>query len=179
MDIYDFETNAAEFPIQPLLQEALSRLEIKAEKRQIKLLSELEEDMAWADKDNVMHMVTNLLDNAVKYNRPGGQVKLTNYADRGPSGERRVIIEVSDTGIGIPAELQSRIFDPFYTVSDDRSRDTGGTGLGLSLVRSLAEKQNGSVRLAESGPGGSRFVIALPGEPPDIPERNEAEPVSH
>lgn len=165
MDIYDFETNAARLEVKPLLEEALSRLHIKAEKQEISLLSDLTDDQVWADRDNLMHMVTNLLSNAVKYNRPGGWVRLSNRSEAAPSGERRVIIEVTDSGIGVPVELRNRIFDPFFTVSDDRSRETGGTGLGLALVKSLAEKQHGSVKLAESGPGGSRFVISLPGDP--------------
>jgi signal transduction histidine kinase len=165
MDIYDFETNASQFQVKPLLEETLSRLHIKAEKQKISLSSELKDDLVWADQDNLMHMVTNLLSNAIKYNRPGGWVRLTNHSETEASGERRVIIEVADSGIGIPEELQNRIFDPFFTVSDDRSRETGGTGLGLALVRSLAEKQHGTVKLAESGPKGSRFVISLPGEP--------------
>jgi Signal transduction histidine kinase len=165
MDIYDFQTNAARFEVKPLLEEAIGRLHIKAEKRDISLSFELIDDQVWADQDNLMHMVTNLLSNAIKYNRPGGWVRLSNRSEIAPAGERLVIIEVADNGIGIPKELQSRIFDPFFTVSDDRSRETGGTGLGLALVRSLAEKQHGSVKLAESGPEGSRFVITLPGDP--------------
>ncbi|CAM3202592.1 HAMP domain-containing sensor histidine kinase [Paenibacillus lupini] len=165
MDIYDFETNAALFEVKPLLKEALGRLHIKAEKRGISLSSDLIDDQVWADQENLMHMVTNLLDNAVKYNRSGGWVRLSNRSETDATGERRVVIEVADNGIGIPEELQSQIFDPFFTVSDDRSRETGGTGLGLALVKSLAEKQHGSIKLAESGSDGSRFVISLPGDP--------------
>ncbi|MGO4107646.1 HAMP domain-containing sensor histidine kinase [Paenibacillus sp. YAF4_2] len=165
MDIYDFETNAALFEVKPLLEEALGRLHIKAEKRGISLDSDLIDDQVWADQENLMHIVTNLLDNAVKYNRSGGWVRLSNRSETDATGERRVVIEVADNGIGIPEELQSQIFDLFYTVSDDRSRETGGTGLGLALVKSLAEKQHGSIKLAESSPEGSRFVISLPGNP--------------
>lgn len=79
-----------------------------------------------------------------------------------------MIIEVADTGIGIPEEAVSRIFDPFYTVSRDRSRTSGGTGLGLALVRNLAEKQGGTVQLAETGSGGSRFRVELPLHAPGL-----------
>ncbi|GGA46309.1 sensor histidine kinase [Paenibacillus physcomitrellae] len=166
MDIYDFQTHAERVSLRPLLQEALERLRLKSENRKIVLEARLTEGTAWADPENVMHMVTNLLDNAVKYNRPGGKVILSSRTERTAEGKHIAIIEVADNGIGVPAELQSRIFDPFFTVSTDRSRETGGTGLGLPLVRSLAEKQNGSVRLAESGPDGSRFILELPGDPP-------------
>lgn len=117
-----------------------------------------------------MHMVLNLLDNGIKYNRPGGTVMLTNEVKQDEHGHDRMIIKVSDTGIGIPDDARERIFDPFYTVSSDRSRVHGGTGLGLSLVRNLAEKQHGSVQLAESGPGGSTFVIVLPMNRPQSTE---------
>ncbi|MDU4695295.1 MULTISPECIES: sensor histidine kinase [Paenibacillus] len=166
MDVYEFETHAASVDLKPLLAEAATRLQAKAEKQGILLVTDLQEGKVWADADNVMHMVMNLLDNAVKYNKPGGKVVMSNEAVSVPDGPGRMQIKVSDTGMGIPLEAQSRIFDPFFTVSSDRSRAHGGTGLGLSLVRSLAEKQHGSVNLTASGPEGSTFVIELPLERP-------------
>lgn len=162
MDIYDFETKVDHVQVLPLLQEAVSRIQAKAGRYKVTIETHLTEGTAWVDPENVMHMVLNLLDNAIKYNKPGGTVTLSNYSAKNPSGEDQMIIEVLDTGIGIPADVQSRIFDPFYTVSGDRSRAHGGTGLGLSLVRSLAEKQRSSVRLAESSMNGSKFQIILP-----------------
>lgn len=162
MDVYDFETKAAEVAVLPLLQETVERLRAKAEAMGVALKTSLSEGSVWADPENVTHMVINLLDNAIKYNKPGGSVTLSNKRGADPEGREAVLIEVSDTGIGIPETARQRIFDPFYTVSPDRSRTSGGTGLGLPLVRSLAEKQHGFVWLAESGPDGSRFVIALP-----------------
>jgi signal transduction histidine kinase len=162
MDIYEFETKAESVQVLPLLQEAMNRLQTKAGRYEVTMEAHLTEGTAWVDSENVMHMVLNLLDNAMKYNKPGGIVTLSNQLVKNPNGEGRMMIVVMDTGIGIPVEAQSRIFDPFYTVSGDRSRAHGGTGLGLSLVRSLAEKQHGSVRLVESGPNGSRFEISLP-----------------
>lgn len=166
MDVYDFETNTALVDLKPLLEDAASRLQAKAEQQGIQIVTDLQDGKVWADADNVMHMVMNLLDNAVKYNKPGGKVFLSNEAVSVVDGSDRMQITVRDTGIGIPPEAQARIFDPFYTVSSDRSRAHGGTGLGLSLVRSLAEKQHGSVKLAASGPEGSTFVIELPLERP-------------
>ncbi|MBB6733516.1 sensor histidine kinase [Cohnella zeiphila] len=165
LDIYDFQTRAETVRIEPLLREAANRIRVKAESSQILLETRFEEGKVWADPDNLMHMLLNLLDNAVKYNREGGTVRLSNRTETNGEGAVRMKIEVADTGIGIPPEAQSRIFDPFYTVSNDRSRSAGGTGLGLALVRSLAEKQGGTVRLAESGPNGTRFVIDLPTVP--------------
>ncbi|MFD2329041.1 sensor histidine kinase [Cohnella sp. GCM10020058] len=166
MDVYDFETKAVQVALAPLLKEAAERIRVKADAAGIRMTLDLQDGGVWADPDNLMHIVLNLLDNAVKYNVPGGAVALSNRLTDGADGEPRMIVEVADSGRGIPQDAQSRIFDPFYTVSGDRSRATGGTGLGLSLVRSLAEKQGGTVRLAESGPDGSRFVLELPVKEP-------------
>ncbi|MNM95697.1 Alkaline phosphatase synthesis sensor protein PhoR [compost metagenome] len=167
MDVYEFETHASSVDLKPLLTEAALRLQAKAEKQGIELVTTLQDGKVWADSDNVMHMVMNLLDNGVKYNQPGGKVFLSNKAISEPGGPGRMQITVKDTGIGIPPEAWPRIFDPFFTVSSDRARVHGGTGLGLPLVRSLAEKQRGSVKLTASGPEGSTFVIELPLERPD------------
>ncbi|MBE9914072.1 HAMP domain-containing histidine kinase [Paenibacillus donghaensis] len=166
MDVYEFETHAKAIPLRPLLEEAAARLQGKADSCGITILTSLVEGEVWADPENVMHIILNLLDNAVKYNRPGGQVRLLNYITASADGTGRMNIEVADTGIGIPEASVPRIFDPFYTVSRDRSRASGGTGLGLALVRNLAEKQGGTVQLAETGPDGSRFTVKLPLQAP-------------
>jgi two-component system, OmpR family, phosphate regulon sensor histidine kinase PhoR len=160
MDVYDFETHAEATPIRPLLQEAIERLQAKADQAGIELITKLQDGSVWADPENLMHMVMNLLDNAVKYNKLGGTVTLSNALD--PDEPHLMRITVQDTGRGIPAEAQERIFDPFFTVSSDRSRISGGTGLGLSLVRSLSEKQHGKVELTATGPDGSTFILTLP-----------------
>ncbi|WP_249435964.1 HAMP domain-containing sensor histidine kinase [Paenibacillus sp. Marseille-Q4541] len=164
MDVYEFQNRAESVEIKPLLQEAVTRLEAKAEKYHITLKATLNEGEVWADPENLMHIVVNLLDNGIKYNRPGGSVILSNVLSWDQNGKACMTIEVSDTGIGIPEDEQALIFKPFYTISSDRSRANGGTGLGLSLVRSLAEKQHGSVILAESSPQGSKFIVTLPVE---------------
>ncbi|MNI64334.1 Alkaline phosphatase synthesis sensor protein PhoR [compost metagenome] len=104
-----------------------------------------------------MHIFINLLDNAIKYNVPGGKVELHCEARDG-----KVWITVSDTGIGIPVESRDKIFEPFYTVNRDRARASGGTGLGLSLVRNLVEKQGGSIELMETEGAGSAFQLSFP-----------------
>ncbi|GEM_PF-143818 len=161
MDVYEFETRAESFPLRPLLKEAVARLQGKADSCKVTIHTSLVEGEVWADPENVMHIMLNLLDNAIKYNRPGGQVRLFNYMAASADGVRRMRIEVADTGIGIPEEAVARIFDPFYTVSRDRSRASGGTGLGLALVRNLTEKQGGTVQLVETGPEGSLLRVEL------------------
>lgn len=166
MDIYDFETKVDHVQMLPLLQEAADRMQAKAGRNQVAIETHVTDGTAWVDPENVMHMVLNLLDNAIKYNKPGGTVTLSNHSVKNATGGDHMVIEVLDTGIGIPVDVQSRIFDPFYTVSGDRSRAHGGTGLGLPLVRSLAEKQHGSVRLVNSSIHGSKFEITVPMNPP-------------
>lgn len=164
-DVYDFETKAERVALVPLLTETASRLQAKAAGRSIKLETRLVPGMVFADPENVVHIVLNLIDNAITYNKPGGTVLLSNRLVSAEDGGQWMEIEIRDTGLGIPAEAQKRIFDPFYRVADDRARISGGTGLGLALVRNLAEKQHGFVRLDESGPEGSRFVVTLPVNP--------------
>ncbi|GAB6991940.1 sensor histidine kinase [Paenibacillus pini] len=168
MDIYDFETHTESVQISSFMEEAVSRLQGKAQLSDVTLEVRATPGYVWADPENVTHMIVNLLDNAIKYNKQGGTVTISNYVEKDDSDRNAwMVIEVADTGKGIPVDATHRIFDPFYTVSGDRSRDYGGTGLGLSLVRSLAEKQRGSIQLVESGPEGSRFALRLPLQDPD------------
>jgi two-component system phosphate regulon sensor histidine kinase PhoR len=112
---------------------------------------------AWADRRAVDQVLTNLVDNALKYTDPGGRI--TVGVESQPEFVR---VSVSDTGIGIPAEQQARIFERFYRVDKARSRALGGTGLGLSIVRHLVQAMGGDVYV-ESDPGqGSTFRFTLP-----------------
>ena len=102
-------------------------------------------------------IVYNLCDNAIKYNRPGGRVDITVTPE-----DTLVILTVSDTGVGIPKDSQSRIFERFYRVDKSRSKAVGGTGLGLSIVKHAALIQKADVRV-ESEPGeGSTFTVTFP-----------------
>jgi two-component system phosphate regulon sensor histidine kinase PhoR len=112
---------------------------------------------AWADRRAVDQVLTNLLDNALKYTDPGGRV--TVEVEGQPEFVR---VSVSDTGIGIPSEHQARIFERFYRVDKARSRSLGGTGLGLAIVKHLVQAMGGEVYV-ESEPGrGSTFRFTLP-----------------
>jgi two-component system phosphate regulon sensor histidine kinase PhoR len=113
--------------------------------------------MLQADADGMERMVTNLLDNAVKYNRPGGNV----VVQVGRSGDQ-ALFEVRDSGIGIPAEALPRIFERFYRVDKGRSREEGGTGLGLAIVKHVAQLHGGRVEVDSTLGEGSRFRVYLP-----------------
>ncbi len=110
-----------------------------------------------ADRRLLATLLDNLLDNAVKYNRPGGRVSVGCRREGGA-----LVLEVRDTGVGMPSEELPRIFERFYRIDRARSRETGGTGLGLSIVKHIVELHGGSVSV-ESEPGeGSAFYVRLP-----------------
>ena len=110
-----------------------------------------------ADEEGLRTILSNLVDNAIKYTPEEGRVSV-----RWRTDGTQVVIEVQDTGIGIPAQHQSRIFERFYRVDRARSRELGGTGLGLSIVKHLAQAFGGKVGV-ESQPGqGSTFRVVLP-----------------
>lgn len=157
LEKYDFESQAELFEVAAGLRDICGRMNGKAERFGLTLTLEAEPAHIWTDKESFMHIFINLIDNAIKYNVPGGAVRLHSEV----LGDR-VKITVSDTGIGIPPEAHDKIFEPFYTVNRDRARASGGTGLGLSLVRNLVEKQGGSIVLLETEGTGSAFLLSFP-----------------
>lgn len=102
--------------------------------------------------------VKNLVENAVRYSDEGGHIGVT--VDRCDDGGAR--IRVVDNGIGIPAGELKRIFERFYRVDRGRSRDTGGTGIGLAIVKNVVEEAGGSVTVWSQPGDGSTFTICLP-----------------
>ena len=102
-------------------------------------------------------LVRNLIDNAVRYTPSGGRVDVSVSAEDG-----RVVLQVADTGMGIPQRDLSRVFERFYRVDRARSRETGGTGLGLAIVRHVAENHGGEVTVQSELSAGSTFVVRLP-----------------
>lgn len=113
------------------------------------------------DRTKVNQILINLLSNAIKFTPDGGSITL--HVGRHESG---VELAVSDTGVGIPAEALTRIFDEFYQVDGSSVREFGGVGLGLALVKRLVELLGGSVRVESQVERGSRFTVTLPLAPP-------------
>ncbi|CAM4215045.1 sensor histidine kinase [Paenibacillus typhae] len=157
LEKYDFESQAELLEVSEVLRDICGRMNGKAERFGLTITLEAEPAHIWIDRESFMHIFINLIDNAIKYNVPDGAVNLHSEVH----GEQ-VEITVSDTGIGIPAEARDKIFEPFYTVNRDRARASGGTGLGLSLVRNLVEKQGGSIVLLETEGTGSAFRLSFP-----------------
>jgi two-component system phosphate regulon sensor histidine kinase PhoR len=148
--------------VRAAIEAALRTVEAEAALRGVELCPAiLEEAMVLGNKTRLEQALVNLLDNAIKFNRPGGQARI----ESGPADGGQVRIAVADTGIGIPPAHLPRIFERFYRVDKARSRDVGGTGLGLSIVKHVVERMNGTVT-AQSEPGkGSTFTIVLPAAP--------------
>ena len=142
--------------LAPMVEEIFTDLAPLAEQRSISL--EAEGDAALTGSDALIYrLLFNLTENAVKYNRPGGSVRVELA-----QGQEKCIIRVSDTGCGIPEEYQRSIFQPFFRVDKSRSREYGGAGLGLSLVWEIADLHGGSVWVEESSDKGTTIAVELP-----------------
>lgn len=151
-----------------VLDRAVSTIKPLAEKKGHQLVVHLEESLPslMGDEDRLGQIMTNLLDNAVKYTPPSGTITVTaKRATRSqPDGasEEAIELSVADTGIGIPPEDRPRVFERFYRVDKARSRELGGTGLGLAIVKHLVEGHGGEVWVEANKPKGSRFIVRLP-----------------
>jgi two-component system phosphate regulon sensor histidine kinase PhoR len=150
------EVNVAE-----VLKSAIHSVSDFAQEKNISLdldLSGISEgcSLFW-ERDRVQQAVFNLLDNAVKYTPPGGGVHLS-----AREADKSLVIAITDTGLGIPKEHLSRIFERFYRVDRDRSREMGGTGLGLSIVKHIVEAHRGTVEAQSELGRGSTFTLTFP-----------------
>ncbi|MDR0635524.1 MAG: PAS domain-containing protein [Treponema sp.] len=144
----------------PLTQSVLRRISDAALERHLSVTFDGEAAALIGTPSILEELIYNLLDNAVKYNREGGEIRvsLKNSAASSPA-EGRIIFSVSDTGPGIPAGEQERIFERFYRVDKSRSKDAGGTGLGLSIVKHAAALHNAKVEVQSDGKSGSCFTV--------------------
>ena len=142
--------------LAPMVEEVFTDLALLAEKRNITL--EMEGDGFLVGSDALIYrLLFNLTENAVKYNRSGGSVKVSVTQE-----PEKLLIRVSDTGCGVPEEYQQSIFQPFFRVDKSRSREYGGVGLGLSLVWEIANLHGGGVRVEESSKKGTTIAVELP-----------------
>ena len=145
-----------EIILDALVDEVLEDLEPLAEGKNIRLIGKCK-DITMVGSDILIYrLVYNLVENAIKYNHSGGQVIVT--ADR---KEKQVYLSVEDTGAGIPEELKERVFEPFFRVDKSRSRELGGVGLGLALVREIVRVHDGSITVKSNPSGGTIFEVVL------------------
>ena len=143
--------------LAPMIEEVLADLSPLAEKSGVALLQAGEDLWITGSDVLVYRAIFNLVENGVKYNRPGGSV----CAAVSRRGEE-AMIEIKDTGCGIPEDFRESVFQPFFRVDKSRSREKGGVGLGLSLVWEIAHLHGGDVRIRESGESGTAIELTLP-----------------
>jgi signal transduction histidine kinase len=134
-------------------------------------LSGVSAGRVWGNSDELTSVIRNLLDNAARHSR--GHVAVT-VREAGPW----VVLTVSDDGAGIPADQREAVFERFARLQEGRSRDSGGTGLGLALTRRVVEAHGGRIHVEDCGLGGACFVVALPaaawtGPEPEDPAEDE------
>jgi two-component system phosphate regulon sensor histidine kinase PhoR len=163
LTLSELESNAGAAQPHPIsvsavLESALRTVEPAAEARGITLLRDKIDDLNVNGRELRLEQVfVNLLDNAIKFSRPNGEISITIQSIDG-----RARITIADSGIGIPSEDLPRIFERFYRVDKARSRDVGGTGLGLSIVKHVVEQMGGTVTVDSRLGEGSRFTIVVP-----------------
>ncbi|GBF32684.1 phosphate regulon sensor protein PhoR [Desulfocucumis palustris] len=145
--------------LEDVVEKVVSILGQSASDKDIELTTSMAEDLprVMADEDMITRVIINLLDNAIKYTHTGGRISV----EAGRDGER-IFVRVTDTGIGIPEESLSRVFERLYRVDRARSRECGGTGLGLAIVKHILEVHGGSIEVTSSLGRGSTFTAYLP-----------------
>jgi len=147
--------------LSDLTQNAVDQMRLLTEEKQIELRFKGREPVyVVADPVRLRQVVVNLVDNAIKYTPAGGSVSVSSVSIDG-----KAILEVADTGIGIPQEALPHVFERFYRVDGARSRQLGGTGLGLAIVKSICTAFGGTVSVQSVADAGTTFRVELPLEP--------------
>lgn len=142
--------------LDAIVEEVLADLEPLAVEKNIKLIGKCEDATMIGSDILIYRLVYNLVENAIKYNHPLGQVTVTAY-----QRNKHVYLSVEDTGSGIPKELRERVFEPFFRVDKSRSRELGGVGLGLALVREIVRVHDGSICIKSGKTGGTIFLVTF------------------
>ena len=142
--------------LDAIVEEVLADLEPLAVEKNIKLIGKCEDATMIGSDILIYRLVYNLVENAIKYNHPLGQVTVTAY-----QRNKHVYLSVEDTGRGIPKKLRERVFEPFFRVDKARSRELGGVGLGLAFVREIVSVHDGSICIKSGKTGGTIFEVTF------------------
>ena len=163
---YSVTLTPERLPLQQVINDVFTGLAPRASKHGVWLDNQVAEDFyVTADRRRLEQILINLVDNAIKFNHPGGKVSVKAESDE---NNHQQIINVRDTGPGIPAEHLPRVFERFYRVDKARSREAGGTGLGLAIVKHLSRAHGGEAYVTSEVGGGSEFSVKLPQQPPTV-----------
>ena len=159
LDMSELQTIARdeEIAIAALVEEVLADLEPLAQEKGINLIEKCDKVLLMGSDILIYRLVYNLVENAIKYNFSGGTVTVT-----ATQQNSQLHLTVEDTGNGIPEELKERIFEPFFRLDKSRSRELGGVGLGLSLVREIVRVHNGNILVKNNVNSGTTFEVIFP-----------------
>ena len=144
--------------IAPTIDRVVRLLKYNAEEKKIEIVKDYRSDNPiFVLEDDLFQIIFNLLDNGIKYNTPGGKLTIT-LSKRA----EEAVICIADTGVGIPEESIPHIFERFYRVDKARSRSSGGSGLGLSIVRNMVERNHGRIEVSSTQGVGTVFEMSFP-----------------
>jgi signal transduction histidine kinase len=147
--------------LSDLLGAIIEQMQPLAEEKEITLIEQVPPELhLQGDADHLIRLFINLIDNAIKYTPPGGEVKV-----QAESQKQAILIKISDTGPGIPPEHLPALFDRFYRVEDDRARSSGGAGLGLAIAYEIVRAHRGKIEAKSQPGGGATFIVSLPHPP--------------
>jgi signal transduction histidine kinase len=147
------------FDLRQLAQTASEAFEMLASQSQIRITCQIANDgefILFGDKERIKQLLYILLDNAIKYNKPGGEIEVKLIKK-----ENSVILQITDTGIGIPQEKIPNIFERFYRIDVGRSRSQGGAGLGLSIAAWIVDAHDGRIKVTSKLGEGTMVQIML------------------
>lgn len=158
LDMSELQTVARddEIALDALVEEVLADLEPLAQEKTIHLTAQCNAVTMTGSDILLYRLVYNLVENAIKYNTPGGTVTV-GVAQQ----DKHIRLTVADTGTGIPEELRERVFEPFFRLDKSRSRALGGVGLGLALVREIVNVHGGSISVKDNPDGGTTFEVVF------------------
>lgn len=153
MDVMEYNHKVE---INGLLEDIVDELSISAKERHITVSLKGMEQIVIGNTNLLHRAFFNLVENAIKYNHENGSVNIEVSCVKG-----QTLVTITDTGIGIPKEMRALIFEPFFRVDKSRSRQMGGAGLGLTMVKNIIDKHGGEIRVLDKQSGGSSFLITL------------------
>jgi two-component system phosphate regulon sensor histidine kinase PhoR len=157
LETKEAEVVLSEVRICPLVREVCASLEPLAKECKVTVTMNCRPLTINANTQQLRELFSNLMNNAIKYNKPGGEVNVTVNSEA-----KEIVIIVEDTGVGIPEDAKQRVFERFYRVDKGRSKKVGGTGLGLSIVKHIVNYYNGSIELESKLMEGTKFIVRLP-----------------
>ena len=149
--------NLSQINVENLIRNVVYNNQGKALEKNIDIVCELESINAYLDKDKISQVIVNLLSNAIRYTNDGGSIYIRLYKDN-----NNIKINFKDSGIGIPKGNLNYIFERFYRVDESRSKDTGGIGVGLTIVKSIIDLHQGKIDVRSEINEGSEFIVTLP-----------------